>query len=138
MEELNDNQEVEQKHFWLEAGGYNLQCTPENAFMFLHDDDHEQFDYIFLVNDFDIEELEDVPWWKIYRQTLPDFEEMMLYMVNQGYEVNEQQQVEEIDREEYYNQNPLMKGYHHIDKKSKEACKKMGDFVAWLAEKGRL
>ena len=109
-----------------------IQCTPDNSKMYLHQEKDERYDHIFHLDEQDNDTT-------IYRHRIPNFIDLMGYMFDNDFTIKEMDEPSEYDIDDYNEKYPFMAGYKgDLVPKQREKCEKMAGFIAYLAEKGEL
>ena len=122
----------EKKVFNMTCDDNEIQCTPDNATMYLHPEENERYDHIFHLDEQDNDTT-------IYRHRIPNFIDLMGYMFDNDFAIVEMDEPSEYDIDDYNEKYPFMAGYKgDILPRQREKCEKMAGFVAYLAEQGKL
>ena len=99
---MENEQPEKYAKFHLEANGQRLECVPENTFAFLYED--TRFDHIFYVTQETEEGFNGFYFW---REMLGDrFDDLAKYMIDAGYRVENEDELQECDKQAYYRTYP--------------------------------
>ena len=121
-------------HFVLDIGNQNIICTPENTLAFLYE--KSEYDHIFYVVS---REEDTMRGYHIFRHLLPSkFDELVMRMINDGYVVENEEEISEADLCAYKKSLPdyyeLKDPEENWGPTKREQARKWGQFVAHLAE----
>ncbi len=132
---MSKEKEPRTPSFILDTGKEKLICTPDNTMAFLYED--EKYDHIFYMTQQDEERMFG---YHIFRHVLGDqFDTLVRRMINDGYIVNNEDELSELDFEAYNRSKPKEFTVPYPDTEwgntKNEQAQKWGAFVAYLAER---
>lgn len=121
-------------HFVMDIGREQLICTPDNTLAYLYE--NSEYDHIFYVVD---EDEGDMRGYHIFRHLIPGaFDEIVMRMINNGYVVNNEEEITKNDLEAYKKSLP---DYYELKDPDTEwgntkqtKAENWGKFVAYLLE----
>jgi hypothetical protein len=94
---MSERERKPDPHFFLDIGDKNLECRPENTLGFLYGD--PKYDHIFFITE---NHGETMNGFFIFRATLGEqFDPIVLYMINNGYSVENMEELTEGDLKAY-------------------------------------
>lgn len=94
---MYEREPTKDPHFFIDIGEKKLECRPENTLGFLYEEN--KYDHIFFIVE---NEEETMQGFFIFRATLgPKFDEVIYYMINNGYEVENCEELTENDYNAY-------------------------------------
>ncbi len=96
---MYEREPTKDPHFFIDIGEKKLECRPENTLGFLYED--EKYDHLFFVVE---NEEETMQGFFLFRATLgSEFDNIIKYMINNGYEVENCEELTENDYNAYIN-----------------------------------
>ncbi len=95
---MMEREPTKEPKFFLDLGERKLECRPENTLGFLYEE--PKFDHIFFITE---NHEETMNGFFIFRATLgPKFNDVIHYMINNGYSVENMEEMSENDLNAYY------------------------------------
>lgn len=126
--------EPQDPKFYIDIGEHKLECTPENTFAYLYDDD--KYDHVFIKTR---EDEEVMHGYHLFRHVIGDkFDALIIRMIQDGFMVNSEEEMTETDLNaykrslpDYYELKDPEEGWGNT---KRDKAQKWGKFVAYLAE----
>ena len=119
---MGKEQEPQSPKFVIDTGKEKLICTPENTMAFLYED--EQYDHLFYI----ASQTED-SWqgYHIFRHVLGEqFNALVMRMINEGYAVNNEDEITETDLDAYNRSKPKELEVHEVSQRGENKIAFLG------------
>ena len=114
-------------YFSLDIGTEILICTPENTLAYLYEDN--RYDHIFYMTR---QEEDRMMGYRIFRHLMPEqFDRVVMKMINDGYVVSNEEEIDEVDLDAYKNSLPK-------DPEISPRQQRLVDFLAYILDKEHL